>query len=187
MKERLFSTLLTHVPFDGWSDMALRRASQDVGLEFQVAKSTFPDAITMIDYHHRLTDSAMVIPADGGVTSRVRAAILSRLDYVEEDREAVRRAIQTLCLPQNLYAATKMAYRSADTIWIRLGFSDTGLNWVTKRSSLLAVYGATLIFWLSEKGKDRLAVEAFLDSQLRRLVNLTRPITKMRSAMDKSL
>ncbi len=183
MKEKLFAALLTHVPFDGWSDAALRRAAQDVEIDFSVAQELFPDALTMIDHHHRLTDAAMVIPEVGGVTARVRAAILSRLDFVEQDREAVRRAFHLLSLPQNLYAGTKMAYRSADAIWARLGSDDAGFDWVTKRSSLIAVYGATLLFWLSEKGRDRGAVETFLDRQLGRLLAVMRPISKMKTSL----
>ncbi len=186
MKEKLFAALLTHVPFDGWSDAALRRAAQDAEIDFSVAQELFPDALTMIDHHHRLTDASMVVPEAGGVTARVRAAILSRFDFVEQDREAVRRALHLLSLPPNLYAGTKMAYRSADAIWTRLGFDDSGLDWVTKRSSLIAVYGATLLFWLSQGGKDRNALEAFLDRQLGRLLAVTRPFGRMKTSLERA-
>ena len=182
MKEKLFSALLTHVPFDGWSDAALRRAAQELGMEWALAKDYFPDAISMIDHHHRLTDATMVVPESGGVTAKVRAAILSRIDFVAEDREAVRRALHFLGLPHNLYAATKMSYRSADAIWTAVGSEDQGFDWATKRTTLIAVYGATLLFWLSDKGQDRAALEAYLDLQLSRLLAVMKPIGQARSA-----
>ena len=180
MKEDLFAALLTHVPFDGWTDAALRRAAEDVGMDAALARDYFPDALTMIDHHHRLTDAAMVMPGEGGVTAKVRAAILSRFAYVAKDREAVRRALHFLALPTNLYAATKMSYRSADAIWSVVGSEDQGFDWVTKRTSLLGVYGATLLFWLSDKGKDQAALEAYLDTQLDRLLKVMRPIGQVR-------
>ena len=63
------------------------------------------------------------------MTEKVRAAILSRLDFVEADREAVRRASSVLALPHNLYAGMKMSYRSADEIWKLVGSDDAGFDW----------------------------------------------------------
>ena len=185
MKEQLFTALLRQVPFDGWSDVALRRAAQEVGMDVALARDYFPDALSMIDYHHRLCDAAMVVPASGGITAKVRAAILSRLDFVEQDREAVRRALSFLALPHNLYAATKMSYRSADAIWQAAGSQDRGFDWVTKRSSLAGVYGATLLFWLCDRGQNRAALEAFLDRQLALLLGVMKPLNQAKSGLMK--
>ena len=181
MKDTLFAALLAHVPFDGWTHTALRRAAKETDVDWALARDFFPDAITMIDHHHRLTDAAMVVPEVGGVTAKVRAAILSRFDYVEADREAVRRALYLLALPHNVYAATKLSYRSADAIWQAVGSDDRGFDWVTKRTTLIGVYGATLLFWLSDRGQDRTAVEAFLDKQLKRLLTVMKPVSQMKA------
>ena len=186
MKEELFKALLLHVPFDGWSDSALRRASKDVGIDFRLAKEYFPDGLSMIDHHHWLTDLAMVVPTDGDTTSRVKAAILSRLDYVEKDRESVRRALQFVSLPQHVYAATKISYRSADAIWEAVGSQDVGFDWFTKRTTLIAVYGATLLFWLSQAGNNRDQVEAFLDRQLVRLVSVMKPFGRAKASIRRA-
>ena len=185
MKEKLFSALLTHVPFDGWSHSALRHAAKEVGMDMALACDYFPDALTMIDHHHRLIDGAMIIPDQGGISAKVRAAILSRFDYVWHDREAVRRGVNFLSLPPNLYAATKMSYRSADAIWTAVGSYDRGFDWATKRTSLVAIYSATLLFWLSETGQDRLALEAYLDRQLSRLLKVMKPINEIRTRFAK--
>ena len=181
MKDKLFAALLPHVPFDGWTDAALRRAAKDTGIDLALARDYFPDAITMIDHHHRQTDAAMVVPEAGGITAKVRAAILSRFDFMQPDREAVRRALHTLSLPQNLYAATKMSYRSADAIWQAVGSNDQGFDWATKRTTLIAVYGATLLFWLSDEGQDRAALETFLDTQLQRLLTVMKPLSQLKT------
>ena len=178
MKDALFTALLKHVPFDGWSDAALRRAAKEVDMDVDLARSYFPDALTMIDHHHRLTDAAMVVPQEGGVTAKVRAAILSRLAYLAPDREAVRRAVSFLALPPNLYAGTKMAYRSADAIWEAVGSHDKGFDWMTKRTSLIAVYSATLLYWM--QGHEATEVEAYLDKQLDRLLRVMKPIGQLK-------
>ena len=179
MKDALFSALLSHVPFDGWSDTALRAAAKDVGMEFALAQSYFPDALSMIAEHHRRTDAAMVVPAEGGVTAKVRAAILSRLAFMEGDREAVRRAASTLAMPHNLFAATKLAYQSADAIWLAVGSQDKGFDWATKRTSLIAVYSATLLYWM--EGREPADVEAYLDKQLERLLAVMKPLGQMKA------
>lgn len=186
MKDQLFAALLSHVPFDGWTDAALRRAAKEVDMDWALARDYFPDAITMIDHHHRLTDAAMVVPETGGITAKVRAAILSRFDHMEPDREAVRRALHTLSLPQNLYAATKMSYRSSDAIWQAVGSHDQGFDWATKRTTLIAVYSATLLFWLSDEGQDRPALEAFLDTQLTRLLTVMKPISQLKTRVARA-
>ena len=179
MKDALFTALLTHVPFDGWSDAALRAAAKDVGVDFDMAQSIFPSALAMIEHHHRLTDAAMVVPADGGITVKIRAAILSRLAFMDDDREAVRRAASTLALPPNLLASTRLAYQSADAIWRAAGSDDQGFDWMTKRTSLIAVYSATLLYWM--EGRDPADVAAYLDTQLARLLRVMKPIGQLKA------
>ena len=148
-------------------------------MEMDLAQSYFPDALTMIAEHHRLTDAAMIVPADGGITAKVRAAILSRLAFMEADREAVRRAASTLALPHNLFAATKLAYQSADAIWRAVGSDDQGFDWMTKRTSLIAVYSAVLLYWM--EGRELADVEAYLDKQLERLLAVMKPIGQVKA------
>lgn len=178
-KTALFNALLAHVPFDGWSQAALRRAAEEVGVSHGLAEDWFPDAMTMIDHYHDLANAAMSVPAGLGIRDGIKAAILSRLDYVKNDREAVRRALSVAALPNNLYGSMKRDYRTADAMWQLVGSNDQGFDWATKRTSLLAVYGATLFYWLREE--DEAKVEAFLDRQLDRLLAVMGPIGRFKS------
>ena len=42
---RLLDAMLAHVPFEGWSSLALRTAADDVGVDWPTAKRVFPGGV----------------------------------------------------------------------------------------------------------------------------------------------
>ena len=44
----------------------------------------------------------------------------------------------------------KAIWGTADRIWTALGDTSDDLNWYTKRATLSAVYGATVLYWLGD-------------------------------------
>jgi ubiquinone biosynthesis protein COQ9 len=47
-----------------------------------------------------------------------------------------------------------------------LGDTSRDLNWYSKRATLSAVYGATVLYWLGDESSDRQATWDFLDRRI---------------------
>ena len=185
----VIDALLAQVPFDGWTETALRNALPTLGRDSEEARLLFPNGTAeMIEAYTALADLRMeqAAAADpallaGGVPARVKALIALRLRQAAPDREAVRRAVAWLALPRHAGMAARITARTVDTIWHAAGDTAADFSWYTKRGILAGVYGTTLLFWLRDSSADDEATLAFLD---RRLADVGK-IGKLRQAVTR--
>lgn len=173
IRAHLAGVVPAHAVFDGWSDEALIRASEQKGVDPAEAKLAFPGgAADMISAWFAQVDSEMAValpPAEMAalpVHKRIRAAILKRIDIVRPQKEALRRALAILAMPQNLPLAARLSWRSADAMWRLAGDTSTDYNHYTKRAILSAVYGSTILAWLEDESEGEVETLAFLDRRL---------------------
>lgn len=159
--------------FDGWSQAAVDAAADQLGIDREQARLAYPkDAPHMIDAWIQGVDAAMVdhfTPErlEGlGITKRIRAMIWFRLETTGSAREAVRRALSILAMPQNVPLALKTGWRSADLMWRLAGDTATDYNHYSKRLILSGVYSATLLAWLDDQSEGWTDTAAFLDRRL---------------------
>jgi ubiquinone biosynthesis protein COQ9 len=96
------------------------------------------------------------------IREKIRSLVWRRLEIMGPAREAVRRALAILAMPQNLPLAARIAWRSADLMWRIAGDTSTDFNHYTKRMTLSAVYGSTLIAWLDDQSDGWSDTSAFL-------------------------
>ena len=115
----LIEAMLPEVPFDGWSRAALRAAARRIGVPAAEALALFPDGpADFAACFSRRADGHMLdrlesLPLDQlRVPERVALAINIRLEIVEPWREAVRRALTILALPQNALQQNTVGARS---------------------------------------------------------------------------
>lgn len=177
--------MLPHVAFDGWSKRALRAGVLDAGMPADEAEILFPlGAVDMIETFCGLADRRMEEAAAGlpqtRLTARVRAIIALRLQQNRPYKEAIRRGLAVLALPQNAMAAAGCTARTVDAIWHAAGDRSADFSWYTKRAILAAVYSATVLYWLRDTSEDNAETLAFLD---RRLAGVGR-IGRMRGRVD---
>ena len=176
MRAHLAPLVPEHAAFDGLSDDALRRAVRQAGIDPAQAALAFPGGATdMIDawFAHIDAEMAAALPPDAmaamPVHKRIRAAIIERLAIARPHKEALRRAVAILAMPQNLAKATRLSWRSADAMWRLAGDTATDFNHYTKRTILSGVYGSTILAWLDDESEGDAETMAFLD---RRLANV---------------
>lgn len=173
LREALAPRIAANAGFDGWSDAARDLAADELGVDRDVARLAFPGgSVAMIDAWFAHVDRAMTaaVPADrlAGAKIRDRIAMLveARLDAVAPDREALRRALAVLAMPQNLARAARLGWRTADLIWRRAGDTATDYNHYTKRMILLGVYGATVTVFLDDASEGFADTRAFLQQRI---------------------
>ena len=171
MKDRILEASLLHVPFDGWSEATFRAAITDTGVASALARALFPrGGVDLALAYHARGDAEMV--AKLAVTDlaalrfrdRIVKAVRTRLEVA--DKELVRRGTTLFALPQHALDGAKAVWGSADAIWTAVGDTSTDINWYTKRATLTAVYGSTVLYWLGDDSSGNTATWEFLDRRI---------------------
>lgn len=180
LRDRLLDAALLHVPFDGWTPAVLNAAARDTGVSHSLALGAFPGgAAEMIDYWNRRSDKRMLVALEERDLSelrfrdRVALAVRLRLEAAGH-REAVRRGLAFLSLPQNAGIGAHCLYRTVDAIWNGLGDRSTDFSFYTKRGLLAGVYGATVLYWLDDRSEGWAATWAFLDRRIADVMRIGR-------------
>ena len=150
-----------------------REAAKSAGVEPAAVCRAFPGGVRQcMEYFFAAADAALAKSYPEGsldrqrVPERMEVLILSRLAYLLPHREAVRRSLTLMALPQNLPLGAKLLYEVVDTLWHAAGDSATDFNFYTKRGLLAGVYAATTLYWLDDRSAGNAATEAFLERRL---------------------
>ncbi len=170
-KDRILDAAVAHVPFDGWSETTFRAAAVDSGVADGVARALFPrGGVDLALAYHARGDAEMVARLAAMDLSalrfrdRIAKAVRTRLELA--DKELVRRGTTLFSLPQHAADGARAIWGTTDKIWTALGDTSTDLNWYTKRGTLTAVYGSTVLYWLGDGSLDHQASWDFLDRRI---------------------
>lgn len=192
LRDRLIAAILPDVAFDGWSRAALRRAAERTGIASEEAFALFPrGAASLVAEFSRWDDRRMLdrletLPLEElGTAQRIARAIEIRLEIVAPWREAVRRAMSTLAMPQHAPLAAQLLYETVDGIWYWAGDKATDFSFYTKRASLAAVHAATVLYWLDDRSPDFAETRGFLARRLGDVARLGRAKERLASAADR--
>ncbi len=173
MRAALGAVIPGHAVFDGWGDAALENAAAELGLDPGHARLAFPDgAVGMIDAWYAGIDARLAtdLPPEQiaamKIRDRIAALVQARLDLARPHKEAVRSALAILAQPQHLAKGAKLGWRAADAMWRIAGDTATDLNHYTKRLTLSAVYGSTLLVWLDDNSESGAGTRAFLGRRI---------------------
>jgi len=171
VQESLLEAALPHVPFDGWSEATFQAAAQDAGVDLALARVVCPrGAVDLAAAWHRRGDAEMRLRLAqqdlSALRFRDRVALAVRLRLELADRELVRRGAALSALPQNAGMGAKLIWGTADAIWEALGDGSDDLNWYSKRTTLAAVYSATVLYWLGDTSEGDAATWEFLDRRI---------------------
>lgn len=185
--DKLLSAAEAHVPFDGWSPAAFDAAVRDTGIDPAVARAALPrGAVDLALAYHAAGDRAMLARlaeaelGDMRFRDRIAAAVRYRLEAA--DREMVRRGTTLFALPQHAGDGARAIWGTADHIWTALGDTSDDVNWYTKRATLSAVYGSTVLYWLGDDSPDNAATWAFLDRRIEDVMQIEKLKAKTRDS-----
>ena len=173
LRRRLALAVGENAVFDGWTRQAVDSAAAQLGVDPVQARLAFPKSQpAMIDCFIQEVDRALEASftaeqlGEMKIRERIRALVWRRLEIMGEAREAVRRALAILAMPQNVPLALRISWRSADLMWRLAGDTSTDFNHYTKRVTLGAVYGSTLIAWLDDQSEGWADTAVFLDRRI---------------------
>src|SRR3569832_2238249 len=138
IRAALAPAIAANAGFDGWSDAAITLAAESEGLDPDVARLAFPGgALDMIDAWFAAIDAAMLAALPPGklatmkIREKITALVEARLNQLAPTREALRRALALLAMPNNLVRAARLGWRAADAMWPAAGDTATDYNHYT--------------------------------------------------------
>ncbi|OYY64631.1 COQ9 family protein [Sphingomonas sp. 28-62-11] len=169
IRAALAPLIADNAAFDGWTNEALMLAAEQAGFDQDIARLAFADgAVAMIDAWFAHVDDAMTIAVPAvalermKVRAKITALVEARLAVVADNREALRRALAVLAMPQNIARAARLGWRTVDLIWRQAGDTATDYNHYTKRTILGAVYASTITVFINDESEDWADTRAFL-------------------------
>ncbi len=173
LREQLALAVGENAVFDGWSRAAVDAAADQLGIDRDQARLAMPkDQAGMIDVYLQGVDRALeegLPPAKLiglKIREKIRTLVWTRLEIMEPAKEAVRRALAILAMPQNVPRGLKAGWRTADVMWRLAGDTSTDFNHYTKRMTLGAVYSSTLLVWIDDTTEGHADTAAFLDRRI---------------------
>ncbi len=180
--------------FDGWTQAAVDSAAKQLGIDPTQARLAMPKRqAAMIDLYIQEVDRALEAWATPKrieklkIREKIRSLIWRRLEIMGPAREAVRRALAILALPQNVPLGLRTGWRTADLMWRLAGDTSTDFNHYTKRLTLGAVYGSTLLVWLDDQSEGWSETAAFLDRRIDDVMRFEKAKAQWRGSADQRL
>ncbi|KPA23512.1 hypothetical protein shim_01200 [Shimia sp. SK013] len=196
LKTRLLEAAEMHVPFDGWSEATFAAAVSETGIDPTVARALCPrGAVDLAVAYHKRGDSQMtaaLAEADLDamkIREKITFAVRKRLEICL-DREVVRRGSTLFAMPQHAAQGAELIWGTCDAIWTAIGDTSRDFNWYSKRATLSAVYGSSVLYWLGDDSEGNTATWAFLDRRIENVMQFEKtkaqfkgsPIGKMMAA-----
>ncbi len=180
LRDAILLATLPHVAFDGWTGKSLDEGVRDAGLTPDMALRAFPGGVLELAEHfsawadRRMLEELEKRDLDGmRVRDRVAAGIRARLEILASHPEAVRPSISFLSLPGNLGVVARLTFDTLNALWYAAGDTSADFNYYTKRGLLAPVYGATVLYWLSDTSEGHADTWDFLDRRLGDVLKLS--------------
>ena len=173
LRRKLALAVGENAVFDGWSAAAVDAAADRLGIDRSRARLAMPKSPAgMVDTYIQAVDRALeehFTPerlAGMKIREKIRALVWHRFEIMLPAREAVRRGLAILAMPQNVPLALRTGWRTADLMWRIAGDTSTDYNHYTKRMMLGGVYGSTLLVWLDDSSDGFSDTAAFLERRI---------------------
>ncbi len=190
LRAKLLAAILAHVPFDGWSDRALRVGAEDIGADLATLRRAFPRGVAgVLAFWAAESDRAMLAALGEHdldamrVSERIATAVRERLEVNVRHREALRLALGRAALPRHAPDALAALWRSVDAMWHAAGDTATDFNFYTKRGLLAGVYSSTLLYWLNDKSDDQAESWAFLERRIADVMRVPKTLARLRACL----
>jgi len=171
VRDAVLAYALTEVERHGFSDAALKAAAEKAGVNATELKAAFPNGgASLVEAFSHWADERMAERMREDKSERTRdrvtQAVRARLDVLAPHKDAARRAAAFLAQPQNAALAASLMMRSVDLMWRAAGDRSSDFSYYTKRALLGGVYGATLVYWLSDSSEGHADTWDFLNKRI---------------------
>lgn len=186
-RERLLDAMLEQAAEQGWTQGAMKAAAEAAGLSDGEVELACPGGVAnlleaLADRSAKAAEARMGEPdiPEMKIREKVAAGVRAYIAHLDPHKAAMKRAAGS---PFNLFAGPTALWKAADAIWAGLGDSSTDFNWYTKRMTLSAVIGSTLLAWLGTDDEDE--VNEFLDHRIENVMQFEKSKKQVQDFMAK--
>lgn len=177
LRDRLLMQALSDVPYGGFSQAVLNRAAEKAGVSPAELKTAFPNGPSSLieafsDWADGRVAERLKAFRDAPMRERVAEAVRARLEALNEHKDAARRAASFLAMPMHAPLGAKLLYNAVDSMWHAAGDRATDFSFYTKRATLGAVYGATMLYWLADSSEGHKATWEFLNDRIEEVMRI---------------
>lgn len=173
LRRKLALAVGENAVFDGWTRTAVDAAADRLGVDRDQARLALPKtAAGLVETYIEAVDRALEAEctperlAGIKIREKIRTLVRRRLELMLPAREAVRRGLAILAMPQYVPLALRTGWRTSDRMWRIAGDTSTDYNHYTKRIMLGGVYASTLLVWLDDSSEGFSDTAAFLERRI---------------------
>ncbi len=188
-RRAVLTAMLARAPFDGWSRSVLEQAGAEAGVGAGGLALLFPGGVVEVlelwaavcdrAARDRFADTDL---AAMRVREKVAFGVRARLEAIgEEHREAARRGLARLALPDGAAAAARIGWRAADTVWRGIGDRSTDGNFYSKRVILSGVFATVTPAWLNASGPEDPTPWTVLDARIEDVMRFEKVKARVRT------
>jgi len=193
LKDQLLLLILPFVGEMGWSEAAILAGAEDADIEESRALTLFPEGPGQLVAHFvSWADRAMLEALAKKkleklkVRERIATAVRTRLELLEEYKEAVGKAVAYEARPWHAPGALRSLYTTVDAIWVAAGDTSTDFNFYTKRMLLAGVYSSTLLYWLRDGSDGHEATWEFLARRIENVMQFGKFTGKLKEGVSQT-
>lgn len=183
LRDQILLAAIPYVEESGWTWGIVEKAASDCKAQDEVKAGLFPNGIVDVVAHFSdYADRQMMAKLEKLPTStlrskdKVRLAILSRNEILENHKNIVKAAMAFWAVPSHVIQGQRVLWRTSDCIWSWAGDTATDYNRQTKRALLASIMMGTNMVWIGDESEGNIITQAFLDRRLENVMEFGRTI-----------
>lgn len=183
IRDKILTAMLPDVSKTGWSWEMAERAGAAAGYQDNMARAVFPGGLSDVVAHfadftdRRMFDALKTVrPETLRVRDRIRVALQTRFDVLEEFKPQVRQSLAFWSLPTRAMQGQRVLWRTADRIWDWAGDTATDYNRQTKRGLLCSVLLSAALVWSDDTSEGHRQTLQFIDRRIENIMEFGKAI-----------
>ena len=183
LRDQILLAAIPYVEDHGWTWNIVEKAAAECKAQNEIQSGIFPNGIVDVvahfsDYADRMMMEKLSKLPTSTLRSKdkVRLAVLTRNEVLENKKEIVKAAMAFWALPSRVIQGQRVLWRTSDRIWNWAGDTATDYNRQTKRALLSSILMGTNMVWIGDESECNIITQAFLDRRLENVMEFGRTI-----------
>ena len=176
-KNEILLEFINALKTSGFNEFTLNSVASNLNITQGELALIFPYGMqdvakSLLNRHIDELVEAIAVQNVTGTTEKVKQAVLSSFNLLEDYKTQTRKLTRFLLTSLNIVYAPKFVYKIADAIWKECAPHDTTFSFYTKRAILSTIYTNCFFYFLLSKRHEKL--EQILNKQLELLTKITK-------------
>lgn len=183
IRDRILTEMLPDVAVSGWGwDLAVQAGTR-AGYQDSMSQAVFPGGIADVVAHFSdWADRQMLRalkdtrPETLRVRDRIRTAINTRFEQLEDLKPVMRLSLAFWAMPTRVLQGQRVLWRTADRMWDWAGDTATDYNRQTKRALLCSILLGGAMVWIDDTSDDHNVTHQFVDRRIENIMEIGKAI-----------